>query len=129
MNNAMNTLVVDDSSLIRCVIKRALVELGVPKCDEAADLPLALDMIKHTNYHLVIVDWNLPNGNGLEIVKALRGSDKNCQIVMQTTNSSKSQIMEALQAGANDYLLKPFNTENLVQKLEVHVSNATMVAL
>jgi two-component system chemotaxis response regulator CheY len=125
----MNTLVVDDSSLIRCVIKRALVELGVPVCDEASDLPQALDMLRYTRYHLVILDWNLPNGSGIEIISALRETGNKCPIVMQTTNATKVCIMEALQAGANDYILKPFNTEDLVEKLEVHVCNAAMVAL
>lgn len=125
----MNTLVVDDSSLIRCVIKRALVELGVPFCDEAADTPQALEMIQYTNYHLVILDWNMPGGSGIEIIHALREAGNKCPIVMQSTNATKSFIMEALQAGANDYILKPFNTVDLVEKLEVHVCNAAMVAL
>ncbi len=125
----MNTLVVDDSSLIRCVIKRALVELGVPVCDEAADSPQALEMIQETNYHLVIVDWNMPGGSGIDVINALREAGNKCPIVMQTTNATKSFIMEALQAGANDYILKPFNTVDLVEKLEIHVCNAAMVAL
>ena len=86
----MNTLVVDDSSLIRCVIKRALVELGVPVCDEAIDAPQALKMIQYTSYHLVILDWNMPGGSGLDIVKALREMGNKCQIVMQTTNATNS---------------------------------------
>lgn len=125
----MNTLVVDDSSLIRCVIKRALVELGVPVCDEAIDAPQALKMIQYTSYHLVILDWNMPGGSGLDIVKALREMGNKCPIVMQTTNATNSCIMEALEAGANDYIFKPFNTVDLVKKLELHVCNAAMVAL
>ena len=125
----MNTLVVDDSSLIRCVIKRALVELGVPFCDEACDTPQALDMIRYTSYHLVILDWNMPGGSGIEVIKALREAGNKCPIIMQTTNATKSFIMEALQAGANDYILKPFNTVDLVKKLELHVCYAAMVAL
>jgi two-component system chemotaxis response regulator CheY len=125
----MNTLVVDDSSLIRCVIKRALIELGVPDCDEASDVPQALEMINFTRYHLVIVDWNMPGGHGIQIIKAIREMGNNCPIVMQTTNAAKTFVMEALRAGVNDYILKPFNIEDLIAKLEVHVCNAAMVAL
>lgn len=125
----MNTLVVDDSSLIRCVIRRALVELGVPVCDEACDSAQALAMIEETTYHLAIIDWNMPGGSGLEVIQALRKSGNKCPIVMQSTNATKGHIMEALQMGANDYILKPFNTADLVAKLEVHVCNAAMVAL
>ncbi len=125
----MNTLVVDDSALIRCVVRRALVELGVPVCDEACDLEQALAMISETTYHLVILDWNMPDGEGVKVITALREAGNKCPIVMQSTNATKGHIMEALQAGANDYILKPFNTADLVAKLEVHVCNAAMVAL
>jgi two-component system, chemotaxis family, chemotaxis protein CheY len=125
----MNTLVVDDSSLIRCVIRRALVELGVPVCDEASNAAQAINMISETPYHLAIVDWNMPGDSGIEVIRALRAAGNKCPIVMQSTNATKGHIMEALQAGANDYILKPFNTADLVAKLEVHVCNAAMVAL
>ncbi len=125
----MNTLVVDDSSLIRCVIRRALLELGVPDCDEACDAAQAISMLSETPYHMAIIDWNMPGDSGVEVIRALRESGNKCPIVMQSTNATKSHIMEALQAGANDYILKPFNTADLVAKLEVHVCNAAMVAL
>ncbi len=86
-------------------------------------------MISETPYHLAIIDWNMPGDSGIEVIRALRESGNKCSIVMQSTNASKSHIMEALQAGANDYLLQPFNTADLVTKLEVHGCNAARVAL
>ncbi|MCA9194088.1 MAG: response regulator [Planctomycetales bacterium] len=124
----MNTLVVDDSNVVRLVIRRALAQLGLENVDEAGDGKQAIELVESTHYHLVVVDWNMPEVNGIDVIRKIREMGNTCPIVMQTTNATKSDVMEALRAGATDYILKPFTTEEMVDKLDDHMLHGVMMA-
>lgn len=115
----MKAITVDDSKTIRSIIKRTLKAIGF-EVEEAEDGLVALERIKAAwPIDLAIVDWNMPNMNGLELVKALRSQPEYAEmrIMMATTESEISQMQLALEAGADEYLMKPFDREALEQKL------------
>jgi two-component system chemotaxis response regulator CheY len=115
----LKAITVDDSKTIRAIIKRTLKGVGF-EVEEAEDGLVALERIKQCwPIDLAIVDWNMPNMNGLELVKALRALPEyaDMRIMMATTESEISQMQLALEAGADEYLMKPFDREALEQKL------------
>ncbi|HBJ38157.1 MAG TPA: two-component system response regulator [Planctomycetaceae bacterium] len=115
----MRVLVVDDSGVMRKIISRALGELGINEVEEAADGQLALDMMTASGpFDLLITDWNMPVMNGLELVQSLRGSGCAVPIIMVTTKSEKEAVLQAIQAGVNDYVIKPFERDMLRLKIE-----------
>ncbi|MFI4874455.1 MAG: response regulator [Blastopirellula sp. JB062] len=113
-------LVADDSSTMRKIILRSLQAVGVPEAAEAADGDEALKVFKPGDFDLVLTDWNMPGKNGLEVVQEIRKIDKDVKIMMVTTEAEKSRVLEAIQAGVSDYLVKPFTADTLREKLEKH---------
>jgi two-component system chemotaxis response regulator CheY len=117
----MRILVVDDSRAIRAFIRNALVGMGHPSEDihEAGDGAEALDVLAKTNVDLVLVDWNMPRMNGLAFLRETRASEdlKHLPVVMVTSESERSQVVEAIRAGARGYIVKPFTPETLKQKI------------
>lgn len=120
MGSAMRTcLVIDDSRVIRKVIRRALEELSF-QVSEAADGQQGLDACRVSMPDVVIVDWNMPVMTGLEYLRELRrtpGGDQP-KVLMCTTENEPARIIEALAAGANEYIMKPFDTPILASKLD-----------
>lgn len=115
----MRVLVVDDSGVMRKIISRALGELGINDVEEAADGQIALDTVTASGpFDLVITDWNMPVMSGLELVQSLRGSGCATPIIMVTTKSEKESVLQAIQAGVNDYVIKPFERDMLRMKIE-----------
>jgi two-component system chemotaxis response regulator CheY len=115
----MRVLVVDDSGVMRKIISRALGELGINDVEEAADGQLALDVMTASGpFDLLITDWNMPVMNGLELVQSIRGSGCVIPIIMVTTKSEKEAVLQAIQAGVNDYVIKPFERDMLRLKIE-----------
>jgi two-component system chemotaxis response regulator CheY len=115
----MRVLVVDDSGVMRKIISRALGELGINDVEEAADGQIALDLINASGpFDLLITDWNMPVMNGLELVQSLRSSGCTIPIIMVTTKSEKESVLQAIQAGVNDYVIKPFERDMLRLKIE-----------
>lgn len=114
----MKILVVDDSSTMRRIIKNSLQKIGYEDCDEAEDGADALK--KMTGIELLITDWNMPNMDGLTLVKTVRANPayKAIPIIMVTTEAAKGEIIEAIKAGVNNYVIKPFTHEVLKQKIE-----------
>lgn len=123
----MKILVADDLGVIRSIIRKAMLTHGVESVDEARDGAEAWEMIQTTEYHLIIVDWVMPKMDGLAVVKKTRELGVKCPIIMQTTNNTKTNVMEAIKAGVNDYILKPFNTEDVHVKIEKYVEAAAML--
>jgi len=113
-------LVADDSSTMRKIILRSLAAVGVPGAAEAGDGAEAVEMYKQGGFDLVLTDWNMPAKNGLEVIREIRGIDKDVPIIMVTTEAEKSRVLEAIQAGVSDYLVKPFTADTLREKLEKH---------
>ncbi|XZE54564.1 response regulator [Planctomycetaceae bacterium SH139] len=114
----MNVLVVDDSGVMRKIIARSLAALGVNNIEEAGDGREALEVFGDgSRFDLVITDWNMPEMNGLELSKQIRADGSKVPIMMVTTESEKDSVLKAIQAGVNDYLVKPFDNEMLKLKL------------
>lgn len=115
-------LVVDDSRAIRMILSRTLRELGYD-VREASNGREALEIIEAENYavKLVLADWNMPEMNGLDLVKRVRQNPllASMVVVMVTTETELAQMAEALEAGANEYVMKPFTKDILVEKLQM----------
>jgi two-component system chemotaxis response regulator CheY len=117
----MQALVIDDSRTVRAIISKTLREQGLEVL-EASHGGEGLDQLrKFPGIELILVDWNMPVMNGLEFIQAVRtdrGYDA-IRIMMVTTETEQEQVLKALTAGANEYLMKPFTPEILVAKLSL----------
>jgi len=115
-------LIVDDSRTIRLILKRILLEMGYEVC-EAANGREALAAIEAegATVSLVLTDWNMPEMNGLDLVKRLRQNPELAllKVVMVTTETELDHMVLALEAGANEYVMKPFTKDILKEKLEL----------
>ncbi len=115
-------LIVDDSRAVRMILARTLKELGF-EVREAANGREALEVIEteKTAVSLVLADWNMPEVNGLELLKRLRQKPElsSLVVVMVTTETELDQMAAALEAGANEYVMKPFTKDILVEKLQL----------
>ena len=114
---SLTVLVADDSSTMRKIIIRSLQAVGVPDAVEAKDGAEAVERFKEGGIDLVLTDWNMPNKSGLEVVQDIRAVNKEVPIVMITTEAEKRRVVEAIQAGVSDYLVKPFDADALREKL------------
>ena len=117
----MRALVIDDSRTVRIILRQALAEAGL-EVAEAANGREGLDQLRaHEDVGIVLVDWNMPVMNGLEFVQAVRAQRAYdpVRIMMVTTETEQEQVMRALDAGANEYLMKPFSKEVLIAKLSL----------
>lgn len=113
-------LVADDLFTIRSLLKTSLNQLGFSYIEQASDGDIALDYLRKNKVDLLITDWKMPNMNGIDLTKTIRSDQqlKDLKILMVTTNSSKEEIAEAMQAGVNCYLTKPFNLMMLEDSLK-----------
>ena len=118
---SIKVLVADDSGVMRKIIIRALNSCGVTEVVEAADGVEAVAKFKEHGADLVMTDWNMPNKSGLEVVQDIRASGSDVPIIMITTESEASSVKDAIQAGVNDYLAKPFDSELLRRKIDKFV--------
>ncbi|EKP0498158.1 response regulator [Campylobacter jejuni] len=118
----MKLLVVDDSSTMRRIIKNTLTRLGHDDVLEAEHGVEAWDLLtKNEDVKVLITDWNMPEMNGLELVKKVRAEKKyeDMPIIMVTTEGGKAEVITALKAGVNNYIVvKPFTPQVLKEKLE-----------
>ena len=117
----MRILIVDDSSTMRRIIGNVVQQLGVSKedFDEAEDGVVAWKLFQEkNNYDVVLTDWNMPNMNGLDLVKHIRTTNKTVPIVLITTEGGKGEVITALKAGVNNYIVKPFSADILKEKLD-----------
>jgi two-component system, chemotaxis family, chemotaxis protein CheY len=114
----MKILLVDDSRTMRAIQKKALEGLGAIEISEAGDGLEALTVLASnpTGFDLIMVDWNMPNMDGITLVRKIRQDDKKTPLIMATTEAEKSRIMDAIKAGVNNYLIKPFTPEILLEK-------------
>ena len=112
-------LVVDDFSTMRRIVRNLLKELGYSNVDEAEDGAMALQKLKNENFDFVISDWNMPNMDGLEMLKQIRADAAIAKlpVLMVTAEAKKENIIAAAQAGANGYVVKPFTAATLDEKL------------
>ena len=118
----MKALVVDDSRAIRGIISKILTRNGFTVC-QAADGLQALASLggEASDLSLMCVDFNMPNMNGIELVRAMRALKhfKQVCVVMITTETQLSSMQEAFDAGVNEYVMKPFTPDMIVEKLRM----------
>lgn len=117
----MRAIVIDDSRAMRAIISKLLTEMGY-EITEAIHGQDALNRLQETGpLDLALVDWNMPEMNGLEFVKSVRArTDFDAmRLMMVTTETEMSHVMLALTAGANEYVMKPFTKDVIREKLEI----------
>lgn len=120
----MNILLVDDSKTMRNIQKKILEGLGDVKFTEAADGLEAMTAIGAApgSFGLIVIDWNMPNMDGITLVTRIRATDKKTPLIMVTTESEKGRVLEAIKAGVNNYALKPFTPDALLEKIRQTLS-------
>lgn len=113
-------LVADDSSTMRKIIIRSLNSIGVPAAVEAINGDEAVAFFKPGEFDMVLTDWNMPGKSGLQVIQEIRAQDKVVPIIMVTTEAEKGRVLQAIEAGVSDYLVKPFTADTLRDKLAKH---------
>ena len=112
-------LIVDDFSTMRRIVRNLLKELGYTNVDEAEDGVMGLNKLRNGSFDFVISDWNMPNMDGLTMLKTIRADARlaSLPVLMVTAEAKKENIIAAAQAGANGYVVKPFTAATLDEKL------------
>ncbi len=122
MQQGSKAMVVDDSRAIRMILTRTLTAMGWQVC-EAANGKEAITVLESSPeaINLVLVDWNMPEMNGLEFVRRVRHDNRydNTKLMMVTTETQVEQMVTALEAGANEYVMKPFTKDVIEDKLRI----------
>ena len=114
----MKVLVVDDSSVMRRIIRNVLEDVGLCDITEVEDGEECLDILKLHDFDLVLLDIHLPFIEGLDVLKKIRKEKlTHAKIIMCTVESTKDYIMKAIQYGADDYIVKPFDKKIFKQKI------------
>ena len=117
----MDVLIVDDSAAIRKILRRVLLQAGIPlgQVYEAGDGLEAVAGLKQQKVQLILSDINMPNMDGLQLLGALKGNQewKNIPVIMITTEGSQAKVLEAVQLGAAGYVRKPFTAAQIKEKL------------
>lgn len=113
----MKILLIDDSKTMRNIQKSVLAQLGHTTVEEACDGQDALSKVGAYKPDLILVDWNMPNMDGLTFVKTFRQTNKTTPMIMVTTEAEKARVIEAIKAGVNNYVVKPFTPDLLSQRI------------
>ncbi|MDX2115033.1 MAG: response regulator [Planctomycetota bacterium] len=114
----MKILLIDDSKTMRNIQKSILTQMGHTQIEEASDGLDALSKVGGFSPDLVLVDWNMPNMDGLTFVKQFRAKGHKTPVIMVTTEAEKVRVIEAIKAGVNNYVVKPFTPDILSQRIE-----------
>ena len=116
----MKTLLVDDSRTMRKILAGILKQTGLTDILEAADGTSAVGVVgaEGDAIGLVLMDWNMPNMNGYDALKVIRANGFKGPVVMVTTEAEKERIIDAIKAGASDYVIKPFTQDIVVSKVQ-----------
>jgi len=121
----MKVLLIDDSTTMRKIQRRALSALGIETVDEASNGREGVDKLKEENYsyNIVLLDMNMPEMGGMEVLKTVRAdpASNNIPIIMCTSVADKEQVMEAIKSGASNYVVKPFTPEDLQKKISKYL--------
>ena len=122
----MKILVVDDFSTMRRIIKNILRELGYHNVEEAEDGAVALDKLRGGGFDFVVTDWNMPNMPGIDLLKAIRADESlmHIPVLMVTAESQKENVVQAVEAGVNNYIVKPFTATALKERIDLILEKA-----
>ncbi len=118
----MKVLIVDDSGLVRTVMRQMLTDMGHETCEAVNGKDALVKLNAHADIGLMMLDWNMPEMNGVELLDAIKSSQASARrpaIIMVTTESQMEKIVVALAKGANEYIMKPFTREILEEKLAI----------
>ena len=120
MDLNMEVLIVDDFATMRRILKNILRQIGFTNINEADNGKSALTLLKKQKFNLVLCDWNMPEMSGLELLSEIRSDSdlKDTPFIMVTAEAQKENIIEAVQAGVSNYVVKPFTAETISEKLE-----------
>ena len=119
----MRILLVEDEAGIVQFLQQGLEEEGYT-ITTASDGELGLKLLLNEDFDLVLLDWMLPKITGLEICKSFRDIDKTTPVIFLTAKDTVQETIEGLQAGANDYIKKPFSFDELVERIKIHFRNS-----
>lgn len=114
----MRALVVDDSAVMRRVFVGALRNVDITEVDEAGNGQEALAAVASNTYDIILMDWNMPIMSGIDAVREMRARGVSTPIIMVTTEAEKSRIIDAIKAGAQNYVIKPFEPSTIVGKIK-----------
>jgi two-component system chemotaxis response regulator CheY len=119
-NKKIKILVVDDFATMRKVIRNLLKQIGYENVVEAENGQVALRILKSQKIDFIVSDWNMPTMSGLELLKAVRGDEdlNKTPFLMVTAEALKENVVEAVKAGVNNYIVKPFTAEVLEEKIK-----------
>ncbi len=115
----MKIMVVDDMSTMRRIVRNVLKQLGFTNVEEAENGKEALEKLKGDAFGFVVSDWNMPVMTGIDMLRAIRADEglKQIPVLMVTAEAQKENIIEAVQAGVSNYIVKPFTAEALQDKM------------
>ena len=115
----MKILVVDDMSTMRRIVKNIMKQLGFANVEEAENGQDALDKLRAETFGFVISDWNMPVMTGIDLLRAIRADEKlkALPVLMVTAEAQKENLIEAIQAGVSNYIVKPFSAEVIQEKM------------
>jgi two-component system chemotaxis response regulator CheY len=116
----MKILVVDDFATMRRILKNILRQLGFENVEEAEDGQQAYNKLKSGGFKFVVSDWNMPNLDGLGLLKKIRSDPdlRELPVLMVTAEAEKEKVVEAIKAGVNNYIVKPFTAEVMKEKMD-----------
>ena len=117
----LKILVVDDFPTMRRIVKTLLKQNGFSNFTEAEDGVQAMKLLEsHGDFEFIVSDWNMPNMNGLELLKTVRATPKlkHLPFLMVTAEAEKENIIEAVKSGVSNYVVKPFTGQTLKEKLD-----------
>jgi two-component system chemotaxis response regulator CheY len=117
----IHALIIDDSRAMRAILRRILENLGFRTSEACHGLDGLEKLKQHCDIDIALVDWNMPEMNGYEFVRAVRANEANHKmwLMMVTTETEMSRVVKALAAGANEYVMKPFTDDVIVEKLKL----------
>ena len=120
INLGMKVLVVDDFATMRKIVRNILKQIGFSNIVEADDGANALEIIKSEKVDFVVTDWNMPNMTGLELLQNIRATDnaKDLPVLMVTAEGLANNVVDAVKAGVDNYVVKPFTAETVQTKIE-----------
>ena len=124
MDLSIKILIVDDFATMRRIMKNILKQLGYTNITEADDGTTALEALEKGDFDLIVSDWNMPKMTGLELLKRVRAGGPHTAVpfLMVTAEAQKQNVLEAVQSGVSNYVVKPFTAEAIAEKLQKIIS-------